>query len=232
MPLDGAILGEGIYTPREAARLLHGTHQEVLRWTRGSGPNEPLWNNHYRFLSDTTEISFLDLVELRVVRLLRAQKISLQAIRFAIRIASEKFNIDRPLSSVRFKTDGTEVLMDAVEKDGEFVSLSKRSPGQKVFAKIVEQSVVDLDYEGGQVVRWWPTNGKNIVIDPKRSFGAPIVNEYGISTSVLSDEYDRCKDFKYLSRLFEIGVPLVREAVSFEKSLNVSTDGKVGQSTF
>jgi len=48
VPLDDSIFGEGIYTPREAARLVGGTPQEVLRWTRGSGTSEPLWNAYYQ----------------------------------------------------------------------------------------------------------------------------------------------------------------------------------------
>jgi hypothetical protein len=52
MALDNKILGLGVYTPREAARLVGTDPQQVLRWTRGSGPNEPLWNAHYQFLDD------------------------------------------------------------------------------------------------------------------------------------------------------------------------------------
>jgi len=230
MALDGSIFGEGIYKPREAARLIGGTPQEVLRWTRGSGPNEPIWRAHYQFIDDTTEISFLDLIELRVVRALRKKNVSLQAIKYAIKYAQQKFGIERPLASVEFKTDGPEILMDAVENDGELVSLSRKTPGQKVFQKIVSQSVSGLEYDGSRPARWRPGNAKHVVIDPARAFGSPIVDEAGISTETLFREWERTRSFSYVSRLYETNIQLVKDAIRFEDRLNQLARSNSGQS--
>ncbi|MGV6848404.1 MAG: hypothetical protein ACWA5A_08500 [Marinibacterium sp.] len=228
MPLDDGILGQGVYTPREAARLVGTSPQQVLRWTRGSGPHEPLWKAHYQFLDgDITEISFHDLVEVRVVAAMRRASISLQAIRYAISLARDKFGIDRPLASQSFKTDGTEILMGAVEGDGDYVSLSKKRPGQKVFREIVSQSLKDLEYEGEFAARWRPSGYSQVVIDPARHFGDPILDKYGISTKTLYDENKGFNDLKYLSKLYEIPEPIIRVGVAFEANL----DEKNGQST-
>lgn len=229
MALDLPIFGEGIYRPREAARLIGTTAQEVLRWTRGSGPNEPIWRAHYHYLDDTTELSFLDLVELRAVRSLRLGGVSLQAIRFAIQLAQEKFGIDRPLSTVQFKTDGPEILMDATEMDDELVSLSKKRPAQKVFKRLVAQSVTDLEYEGSQIIRWRPKNARHVVIDPARAFGAPVVDEFGVSTEVLYREWDRSQDIEFVSRLYEVPENMVRDAVHFEDRLSLAVRANSGQ---
>lgn len=221
MPLDEGILGQGVYTPREAARLVGTNAQQVLRWTRGSGPSEPLWHAHYQFLDDdVTELSFLDLIEVRVVAAMRAAGISLQAIRFAMVFAQNKYNIERPLASRSFKADGSEILMDAVENDGEFVSLSKKSPGQKVFREIVSQSLSDLEYDGELAARWRPKSFQSIVIDPARHFGDPILDEFGVSTKTLNDEFEYFQDTKYLSSIYEIPETLVRSALKFEASLD------------
>lgn len=219
MPFDVDIFGEGIYTPRQAARLIHGTSQEVLRWTRGSGPNGPLWSAHYSELDDTTEISFFDLIELRVVKAFRGAGISLQSIRYAIDFAQDKYGVEHPLSSLRFKTDGREILMEALEQDGNYVSLSKRQPGQKVFTEIVRQSLRDLEYDDQTVARWRPSIAKFVVIDPKRSFGDPILDEFGVSTEVLLREYNVFLSADYLSKIYEIPVKYVRDALAFERSL-------------
>jgi len=229
MPLDGAIIGEGIYTPREAARLIGGTPQQVLRWTRGSGASDPIWKAHYQFLDDTTEVSFIDLIELRVVRGLLKLGASLQAIRYAIGVAKNKFGIDRPLSSVAFQIDGREILMDAIERDGELVSLSRQRPGQKVFRDIVAQSVSGLEYDGSQVARWRPIIAKHVVIDPKRSFGDPIVDEIGVSTSTLYKEWMSRPNFRKIAALYEVKELLVRDAVKFEKALTLMVSEKRGQ---
>jgi hypothetical protein len=211
VPLDDSILGQGVYTPREAARLVGRTPQQVLRWTRGSGTDEPLWHAHYQFLEDSTEISFLDLIEVRVVSSMRSAGISMQAIRFAIRLAREKYGIDRPLASQKFKTDGRSILMDAVEEDGEYVSLSSKFPGQKVFRDIVDQSLNDLEYQ--------------------RFFGDPLLDEYGISTNILFQEYQSFKDFRYLSSIYEIPIESVKQAISFEVSLNKQQNEIDGKSS-
>lgn len=220
MALDMEIVGHGVYTPREVARLIGGTSVEVLRWTRGSGPTPALWDGYYKEIEDTTELSFADLIELRVVKSFRRANISLQAIRFAISFAKEKFDIERPLSSLGFKTDGDEILMEAVEMDGEYVSLSKKRPGQKVFAEIVRQSLQDLEYEGSLVARWRPHVAQGVVLDPHRFFGDPILDKYGISTSTLANELPIYGSVKHLSDIYEIPEKAIRQAIKFEEALD------------
>ncbi|EAQ24318.1 helix-turn-helix domain-containing protein [Roseovarius sp. 217] len=230
MALDGSIFGEGIYKPREAARLIGANPQDIIRWTRGSGVNEPIWTAHYQFIEDSSEISFLDLVELRVVRALRSNGISLQAIRYAINFAKEKFSIERPLSALTFKTDGPEILVDALENDGDLVSLSRKRPGQKVFKKIIDQSVSGLEYDGKTPSRWRPETAKHVVIDPSRAFGSPLIDEAGVSTQILYREWDRHRDFKYIGRIYDLDVSLVRDAVQYEQRLTEAESAVVGQS--
>jgi len=219
MPLDAEIFGKGIYTPRQTARLVGSSAQDVLRWTRGSGPSKPLWNAHYQFLDDTTELSFLDLIEVRVVRAMRKSGVSLQAIRYAIDLAEKRFGVTRPLATQNFKVSGKQILMDALEGDGELYSLSRRNPGQKVFTEIVKQSLSDLEYEGDFVARWRPSIAKFVVIDPKRSFGAPIVDSYGISTKTIFCEYEIDNNARRIASDYEIPLKYVNDAIRFEQGL-------------
>jgi uncharacterized protein (DUF433 family) len=219
VPLDTDIFGQGIYSPRQAARLIGSTPQEVLRWTRGSGPFDPLWNAYYQKLDDTTELSFADLIEVRVVRALRNASVSLQAIRFAIQFAQEKYQVVRPLVTLEFRTDGTEILAKALEHDGEYVSLSKKRPGQKVFAEIVNQSLRDLEYDDETAARWRPAKHKAVIIDPKRQFGQPVLDEYGLSTEQIFSEFKQFNDAAYLARIYEVPQHAVDSAIRFERSL-------------
>jgi uncharacterized protein (DUF433 family) len=231
LPLDVDVFGQGIYSPRQAARLIGGTPQEVLRWTRGSGPTSPLWKAHYQEIDDATELNFSDLIELRVVKAFRRANISLQAIRFAISYAEKMFAVEHPLSSLGFKTDGEEILMEAIEQDESLVSLSKKRPGQRVFKEIVKQSLFDLEYEDGQAVRWHPASAKAVVIDPARSFGTPILHDYGISTLMIADEFKAFADAKYLSKIYDVPLRLVNEAIRYEATLDKAAMGTDGQSS-
>ncbi len=231
MPLDVDVFGQGIYSPRQAARLIGGTPQEVLRWTRGSGSASPLWNAHYQEIDDTTELNFSDLVELRVVKAFRRANISLQAIRFAISYARNTYAAEHPLSSLRFKIDGKEILMEAIEHDNSLVSLSKKRPGQRVFKEIVNQSLHDLEYEHGQAVRWRPASAKSVIIDPKRSFGTPILRDYGISTSIIAEEFKIFGDARYLGKIYDVPLRLINEVIRYEAELDNGTTRTDGQST-
>lgn len=220
MALDQEILGKGVYTPREAARLVGTSPQQVLRWTRGSGANEPLWTAHYQFIDeDVTEISFLDMIEVRVVTAMRYAEIPLQRIRFAMRFAQEKYGIERPFASQSFKTDGSEILMEAVEGDGEYVSLSKARPGQKVFRQIVSQSLNDLEYEDDTVARWRPQLHREIIIDPERQFGDPLIDRHGLSTKIIFEEFRNFGDVDYIASIYEVPKQAITKAIDFEKSL-------------
>jgi uncharacterized protein (DUF433 family) len=225
LPLDTSIFGQGIYTPRQAARLVGTTPQEVLRWTRGSGPSDPLWVAYYHNIDDSTELSFADLIELRVVKAFRRASVSLQAIRFAIRFAQERFGVDRPLVNLEFQTDGSEILMKALEQDGEYVSLARKRAGQKVFAKIIEQSLQDLEYDDGTAARWRPAKHRDVILDPQRQFGQPIIERFGISTELLLRELQDCQDVSYLAVIYDIPEHAVKAAVRYESSLQ-APDGK------
>jgi hypothetical protein len=219
VPLDETIFGLGIYSPRDVARLVGGSAHEVLRWTRGSGPTDPLWKAHYQFLDDTTELSFLDLVEVRVVKSLRRAGVSLQAIRYALDLAENRFGLARPLATRRFQILGSEILMDALENDGELISLARKNPGQKVFTEVVKQSLSDLEYDDDYVARWRPAIASHVVIDPKRQFGTPLIDEYGVSTNMIYSEFLVFKDARYLAKIYEVPLRFVNDAIKFEQRL-------------
>ncbi|GHF40796.1 hypothetical protein [Seohaeicola zhoushanensis] len=210
--------------------MIGTTPAEILRWTRGSGPTEPLWHAHYQGIDDTTELSFYDLIEVRVVKALRRAGVSLQAVRFAINYARDKFGVSHPLATLRFKTDGQEILAEALEQDGDLVSLSAKRPGQKVFSKIVDQSLNDLEFDNGEVVLWRPKRTTHIIIDPKRSFGTPILEDFGVSTQTLYNELSSYRDITRLAKAYEIPKALVAEAISFESRLEEQAKSADGQS--
>lgn len=214
------ILGQGVYTPQEAARLIGTSTQNVIRWTRGSGPAEPLWQNYYFKLDETNELSFRDLAELKIVKALRKAGLSLQKIRYAIKLAEEKFKTSFPLSHKNFRTDGSEIFISIYgEKD--LTSLSKQRGPQKVFERVIAPTLIDFEYGDIHPARWKPSAGRGkVVIDPQRSFGSPILSDWGISTSVLSSEFEAFKDAEYLGRIYEIPKAEVIAAVNFERSLD------------
>src|SRR5207244_9887968 len=111
------LLGVGLYTPQEAALLLRIPPSTLRRWLEGySFPIERLARSHKPALiapalprrrdGSTLTLTFLDLVQLRVVKALRDADIALQRIRAAAEGAVDLFATSHPFASIRFKTDG------------------------------------------------------------------------------------------------------------------------------
>jgi uncharacterized protein (DUF433 family) len=98
---------------------------------------------------------------------------------------------------------------------GEVLDLRTR---QFVFRQAVERTFKDI--EDDAVARWRPYGGKlTIVIDPTRSFGQPIVADFGVPTSALADAVQAEGSIERAALLVEVATAVVRDAVEFEKGL-------------
>lgn len=227
---DHDLLGRGMYSASEAARLLRTSPRNVRRWLGGYSYKEgnihhsvpPLWEPDLPQFGDAVELSFRDLIELRFVKAFLDKKIGLKAIRYCLDYARECVESDRPFSTSRFRTDGRTIFLESIEKSGEpkLLDLKKR---QYAFKAIIENSFKDLDIEDDEVARWRPYRGKaSIVIDPERSFGQAIASESGVPTTALADAVDAEGSVKRVAQLFEVSQSVVRDAVQFERSLRAA----------
>ncbi len=227
------LVGVGIYTRAEAARLLGLSPGRVASWVRGYrytwGPKER--RKHGRqpaviqtdlpIVDSTIAISFLELMELKVVRRFRNEGIPLQTVRVAWQHAARAFDTQHPFADRRVFTDRGKIFM-AVEDDRQKVPQlvleisSRQRPFQLVAGPIFAESLqeVEFDDKTNLVTQWWPL-GRDvpIVLDPRIAFGAPVVAGTRIPTSTLA--------------LYTIGnsVPAVADAFSLEPS---QVDAAVG----
>lgn len=78
----------------------------------------------------------------------------------------------------------------------------------------------DVEFDDERPLRWWPAGKKEkVVIDPSRSFGAPIIAENGIQTSVLKRSFDAEGSLEIVANWFQITEDAVQKAVDFENKL-------------
>jgi uncharacterized protein (DUF433 family) len=100
----------------------------------------------------------------------------------------------------------------------ELLDLRKR---QYVFAEVIERTFKDLDLDDGVVVRWRPYRGKpSIVLDPERAFGQPIAAASGVPVVALVDAVAAEDSVARVSRLFEVPVAVVRDAIGYHEQLH------------
>lgn len=222
--------GVGSYTIQEAASLIKESNRNIARWMKGysyTRNNEkhhidPLWETEWPSEEDHIELGFRDLIELRFVKAFTDAGIGLLAIRNCLEYARECVNDDHPFSTRRFQTDGKTIFLEGIQrsKEARVLDLKRR---QYVFRQIIAQTFKDLDIEDDAVARWRPFNGKQtIVIDPKRSFGQPITNRYGIPTVVLSDALAAEGSIDRVSRLYDVPPNVIKDAVKFESTLKAA----------
>ena len=224
------LLGVGIYTVQEAARLTGVPSRRIRRWLRGYVYRRDevrfdvpaVWHAQIQPIDGATALGFLDLMEARFVDAFRRSGVSWNTIRLAAERAREIFEQDHPFSTRRFRTDGRRIFAEFIEKPAErkLLDLVK---SQYAFHKIVSPSLyagVEFSVRD-EVIRWFPDWPKQqIVIDPHRAFGRPIVVREGVPTEVLAKAFEAEDSLERVAKWFAVPPRAVRDAVAFERGLD------------
>jgi hypothetical protein len=222
-----ALIGVGLYTPAEAARLLHIPAPKISRWLSGhriaNRTYEPLWSPEIDLGNETLCLGFHDLMELRVADAFIKAGLSAIQVRAAIILARDLMGKDRPLSTNRFRTDGREIFFTVIETDetGEsreaLLNLFRK---QYEFKSILDPILKSVEFgSDGDPQIWWPAGRRtNIVVDPERAFGQPIDGVTSVPTSALAAAAE-VNGISGAARLFEVPESSVRRSVEFEAGL-------------
>jgi uncharacterized protein (DUF433 family) len=229
--------GTGIYLRADAARLLAMTPDRLRRWVDGytywlreSGAGDrarrrqtPVVHSELPAIGRATALSFLELMELRVVKALVDRDVSLQHVRRAAQVAAERFGTRHPFASRRVFTDGRHIF-SAISDEMDAPNVVKWTAAeidQVVAGPVFDQFLSEIEFDAGTSLaeRWWPRGRRvPVVLDPKVSFGAPIVAGTGIRTSALA-RLAGASSVRDAAIAYEIDLAQARAAVDFEGAL-------------
>lgn len=225
-----SLLGVGVYTVPEAARLTGVPARRIKRWLTGytfkdkeGGPHTspPLWKRQIDS-PDSVALSFRDLLEIRFVDAFRRHGVQWIAIRTAAQRAAEIIHDSHPFSTKRFKTDGRSIFAEILQATGE-ESLLDLVKSQYELKQIVDPFLFEgLEFSelGIEPVRWWPLGReRRVVIDPERSFGQPVVDPESVPTAVLARAFRAEGSVEAVARWFKVAEEAVEDAVEFETKL-------------
>ena len=224
-------LGVGIYPAGEAARLAQLEPQRLRRWVAGYSfrgrtgerrSSTPVFKNEARHDGQHLVLSFLDLIEARFVKVFLDHGVSLHTIRIVAQEAEVMFKTTHPFCVKKFETDGETILArlrDERAEGGERLLDLKRK--HFVFPAVFNPLLKTLDYgTDGDAVRWWPRGKETpVVLDPKRAFGAAIVERSCVPTRALFDAHTSGETPESIAKWFRVDLDEVRAAIAFEKSL-------------
>lgn len=230
------LLGVGIYSRADAARLLRLTPQRLGRWVRGytywlksSGSprrtrQPPVVHTDLPTIDGSVALSFLELMELRVVRAFVEKGVPLQRVRVAARKIAELFKTEHPFAHRRVYTDHDQIfvaLSDAGVKPALLQVSGRRASSQLIAGGIFDRYVEEIDFEEESALaeRWFPLGrAVPIVLDPHIAFGAPVVVGTRIRTDVLA-LYASGNTVPVVARAFELEPVRIQAAVDFEIQL-------------
>lgn len=156
----------------------------------------------------------------------RKHHIGLPTIRRGLKYLTEQLHSKRPLLQEQFATRGAELF---VERLGEIINLSRN--GQVEMAELIRAYLerVERDTKGvpiklypfmrSQSLREQP---RTVVIDPRISFGRPVVAGTGIPTAVLAEQFKAGDPVPDLAKEYATSEEAVWDAIRCELDLKAA----------
>jgi uncharacterized protein (DUF433 family) len=222
-------LGVGLYPIPEAARLLGLPSSTVHRWVEGYSFPLAKWSKSHKppiFMPalprshNQLTLTFLDLLQLRVVQGFRRANVPLQRIRVAAQTAAELFGTSHPLALERFRTDGRGIFADLLAQAAPHGIVHLGEAAQAVFPEMVEQSLREISYttETHLASRWYVAGpGGGIVVDPQIAFGAPVIDGVNVPTHVVWDQAQSEPEPEKLAAWFRLELKQVQDCLRYEQ---------------
>lgn len=219
------VLGKGLYRIPDASRLT-GVHPGTLKtWLKG---RRYTYDNR-EFVSpakwetqispDSAAIGFLDLIEARIIGKFRREKVKWSTIAAASEEAKKALKVTHPFATCRLRTNGQRIFLN-VAKDVHDTALIEISQNQRVFTSVIEPFLIDLDFDNDVASRWWPLGtSREVVLDPQRHFGRPLISRAGVPTAVLARAVQAEGSAERVAQWYEVSLPAVNDAVEFEEKI-------------
>lgn len=217
------------YTVLEASHYLRISPSTLNSWV--TGRDYPVQGGQrrrfHRLIRPAQEepvrlLSFINLVEAHVLHSIRhIHQVKLRKVRFALGYVEREFGDRHPLATQQFQTDGIDLF---IEKLGNLIIAS--AGGQVALREAFEAHLRRIEHDVyGIAARLFPftrpshaDQPKIIVIDPRISFGRPIIAGSGIPTSAIVERYHAGESAEHLAKDYRRSPEEIEEAVRCETS--------------
>jgi uncharacterized protein (DUF433 family) len=216
------------YTAREAAHILNLPAATLKAWCFGQG---------YRSTSGARKqfqpvirpadsaarlLSFANLCELHILSAIRRQhKIPLPKVRDSMGYLRSQLGCDRPLIDRQFSTNGIDLFVKHASK---LLNISKH---QVALRGEFELALTRIERnQNGMPIRLFPFSRssatdkeqpKTVVIDPRLSFGRPVLSKVAVPTEVIVDRFRAGDSVAEMAGDYGVGEDEIQEALRFEQ---------------
>lgn len=213
-----ALLQTPAYPFVEAAHYLQIPLTTLRAWCLGQPGFQPV----IRLDGKRSEgLSFLNMIEAHVLSAIRREhQIPLPKVREAVRFVSKHLKMDRPLAQAQFATHGVELFVEELDR---IVNVSRE--GQVEMADLIRVHLQRIDRDPqGLPIRLYPFTRKHankeaiksVVMDPRVSFGRPVLIGTAVPTTVLADRFKAGDTLTDLARDYGSQPQTIEEAIRCE----------------
>jgi uncharacterized protein (DUF433 family) len=226
---DAAAAERPAYSVAEAAKYLRMQPATLRTWILGrpypTQDGQRVWEPLIHAAEGRpTNLTFNNLVEAHVLSAIRrVHDIPFPKIRAAIDYVRDRLNVDRPLLEQEFETDGVDLF---VQELGKLVAASRG--GQIALSDILRQYLKRIDRQPAGLLRLFPftrlagddpvlDSPRVIVIDPRVSFGRPVITGTGVRAEVIVARFVAGESIEELAADLELEQRMIQEAVRWEQ---------------
>jgi len=217
------------YPVADAARYLAIPAGTLRSWLHGRTYPTANGNKYFEPLihlpdGSRPQLSFTNLVEAHVLRVIRQNhKVRLDKVRTALDYVEQKFGLPYPLARAQFQTDGVDLFVESV---GQLINASQ--DGQLAMQKTLQQLLQRIEWdEEGLAQRLFPLirlqqadAPRVLEIDPRLSFGRPVVVNTGIPADMIIDRFRAGESLESLADDYDFSRQQLEEILRYEMVLS------------
>jgi len=212
------------YSVGQAARYLKIPAPTVRSWVLGRDYPRQSGKARFKPVIDTptdpeSRLSFRNLIELAALRALRTEhEFKLSAVRTALDYARRELGVDDLLASPGLYARPGELFL---EHYGQLVSLDRA--GQLGIQAVQQGLLRRIQWDNRLAVRFFPPlpsrpEAKSVMLDPKVSFGRPVLARLGVSTAVIVDRINAGEDKTALAKDYGATEEEIMNALAYERA--------------
>ncbi|AUG51944.1 DUF433 domain-containing protein [Thalassospira marina] len=219
------LANSGLYSIGDASALTGVSQQRVRGWLNGyskpnGGKTRPRLSGQIKPIENKYALGFLDLMELHFISHFLKVGVKWSTLKIAAINARNFFKIDHPFAT-KFISDGLAIFEETAKETGDLQLcdlVNKQYAMYSVLQPALKKGII-FD-KNGYATSWHPSERLDqIILDPKRSFGQPIIDNYSVPTRTIFEAYEAEGSIKEVSALYEIPETYAQQAIEFERAM-------------
>lgn len=212
------------YPVSDAARYLRIPAPTVRSWAFGRQYPTQKGSGHFPPVVTVPDkrqhlLSFVNLIELSALRALRTEHaFKLSAVREALGYAKRKLGVENLLASRDLYAQPGALFLAHY---GHLINLNRA--GQLGIKAVLNGLLTRIQFNRGLAVRFFPvvpsrTDARTVMLDPRVSFGRPVLVSCGVTTSAIVDRINAGEEPKALAADYGTTENEIMDALAYERA--------------